>query len=132
MKIIDTYSLQRHFGTLRLDQLYELVISGMWFQKDSATTHTSVITIELLKYQFSERVVSKNGSFDWPARSCDLTPLDEIKMSSEATIKEISASWIEMCGQVIENYVQRFDRCEHAHGGHMNEVEFDEKLLFHA
>lgn len=64
--------LERYF----FQQLHELDISDMWFQQDGATSHTAGTTIELLKSQFGERVISRNGPVDWPPRSCDLTPLD--------------------------------------------------------
>ena len=48
----------------------------MWFQQDGATSHTACVTIDLLKGEFGERVISRNGSVKWPPRSCALTPLD--------------------------------------------------------
>jgi hypothetical protein len=47
-----------------------------WFQQDGATTHTARLTIDLLNQMFPGRLVSKNGDFDWPPRSPDLTPPD--------------------------------------------------------
>ena len=32
--------------------------------------------INLLETKLGERVISRNGPVGWPARSCDLTPLD--------------------------------------------------------
>ena len=57
-------------------ELDELDINDMWFQQDGATSHTARVTIDLLEGKFCERVVSRNGSVEWPPRSCDLTPLD--------------------------------------------------------
>jgi Helix-turn-helix domain (DUF4817) len=51
-------------------------LEDMWFQQDGATCHTARATIDLLKEKFDERVISRNGPVNWPARSCDLTPLD--------------------------------------------------------
>ncbi|GFY78708.1 putative DD41D transposase [Trichonephila inaurata madagascariensis] len=122
-------------------ELEYLGLDSMWFQQDGATSHTAHVTIDLLKNKFDERVISRNGPVDWPSRSCDLTPLDfflwgyvksfgyankpttleELKANIEREIAAVSA---EMCGRVMENWVQRIDRCKRARGGHMSEVEF--------
>ena len=122
-------------------QLDDMDLDNMWFQQDGATCHTAHVTIDLLKSKFDERVISRNGPVDWPPRSCDLTPLDFflwgyikslVYANKPSTIeelranihREIAAVPAEMCGRVIENWVQRIDRCKRARGGHMNEVEF--------
>lgn len=122
-------------------QLQGMNLGDMWFQQDGATSHTAHVTIDLLKQTFGERLISRNGPVDWPPRSCDLTPLDfflwgyvkslvyankpttlqELRDNIEREIAAVSA---ETCGRVIENWVQRIDRCKRARGGHMNEVEF--------
>ena len=43
----------------------------MWFQQDGATCHTAVATIDLLKSKFGDKLISRNGPVNWPARSCD-------------------------------------------------------------
>ena len=48
----------------------------IWFQQDGATCHTATVTIELLKSKFADKLISKIGPVNWPARSCGLTPLD--------------------------------------------------------
>ncbi|GFX97168.1 uncharacterized protein TNCV_556581 [Trichonephila clavipes] len=47
-----------------------------WFQQDGATCRTALATIDLLKYTFGDRLISRFGPVNWPPRSCDLTPLD--------------------------------------------------------
>ena len=42
-------------------ELDELGINDMWFQQDGATSHTTRVTIDLLKGKFGERVISRNG-----------------------------------------------------------------------
>ncbi|GFY58481.1 putative DD41D transposase [Trichonephila inaurata madagascariensis] len=49
------------------------------------------------------------------------TTLEELKANIEREIAAVSA---EMCGRVMENWVQRIDRCKRARCGHMSEVEF--------
>ncbi|GFV54075.1 transposable element Tc3 transposase [Trichonephila clavipes] len=51
-------------------------VQELWFQQDGATCHTARATIDLLKYTFGDRLISRFGPVNWPPRSCDLTPLD--------------------------------------------------------
>ena len=51
-------------------------VDGVYFQQDSATCQTTGETIGLLREKFPGRVISRNGDYNWPPRSCDLTPLD--------------------------------------------------------
>ncbi|GFT20119.1 DUF4817 domain-containing protein [Trichonephila clavipes] len=51
-------------------------VQELWFQQDGATCHTDRATIDLLKYTFGDRLISRFGPVNWPPRSCDLTPLD--------------------------------------------------------
>ena len=109
-------------------ELDELDINDMWFQQDGATSHTARVTIDLLKGKFGERVTSRNGPVEWPPLSCDLTPLDfflwgHIKSlvhdNKPATLdglkdniqRKIANVMVEMCARVVENWVQRIDRC---------------------
>jgi hypothetical protein len=55
-------------------QLDGIVMKDMWFQHDGATFHTAHETTELLRENFPDRVISRNGDQNWPPRSCDLTP----------------------------------------------------------
>ena len=110
-------------------ELDELVINDMWFQQDGANSHTARVNIDLLKGKFSERVISRNGPVEWSPRSCDLTPLDfflwghiksQVYASKPATWnnlkdniqREIANVPVEMCARVVENWVQRIDRCK--------------------
>ena len=60
-------------------ELDELDINDMWFQQDGATSYIVRVTIDLLKGKFGVGVISKNGPVEWPPRSCDLTPLDNLR-----------------------------------------------------
>ncbi|GFT13004.1 uncharacterized protein TNCV_431271 [Trichonephila clavipes] len=51
-------------------------VQELWFQQDGATCHTARATIDLLKYTFGDRLISRFGPVNWPPRSCELTPLD--------------------------------------------------------
>ena len=51
-------------------------LDNYWFQQDGATCHTAAATTKLLREMFPGRLISKNGDYDWPPRSPDLTPPD--------------------------------------------------------
>ena len=122
-------------------ELDELDINDMLLQQDGSTSYPARVTIDLLKGKFSKRVISRNGTVEWPPRSCDLTPLDlflwgHIKSlvyaNKPATLddledniqRDIANVTVEMCDRVVENWVQRIDRCKRARGGHMTDIEF--------
>ncbi|QQP51277.1 Transposable element Tc3 transposase, partial [Caligus rogercresseyi] len=65
-----------HDTRLFLPQLAELNLVNMWFHQDGATCHTARETMNMLKDEFGEQLISRNGPVSWPPRSCDLTPLD--------------------------------------------------------
>ena len=122
-------------------EMDEIDINDLWFEQDVATSHTGRVTIDLLKGKFGERVISRNGPVARPPRSCDLTPLDfflwgHIKSlvyaNKSETLddlkdniqREISKVPVEMCARVVENWVQKIDRCKRARGGHITDIEF--------
>ena len=51
-------------------------VDDIYFQQDGATCHTNGETMAPLRGKFPGRVISRNGDFNWPPRSCDLAPLD--------------------------------------------------------
>ena len=57
-------------------ELKDMDVDDVCLQQDGATCHTSGETIGLLPEKFPGRVISRNGDYNWPPRSCDLTPLD--------------------------------------------------------
>ena len=57
-------------------ELEDMNVDDVYLQQDGATWHTSGETIGLLCEKFPGRVISRNGDYNWPPRSCDLTPLD--------------------------------------------------------
>ena len=122
-------------------ELDEHDIEDMWFQQNGATSHTARVTIDVLKSKFGERVISRNNPVEWPPRSCDLTPLNfflwgyikslvyATKSATSDDLKdniqrEIANVPVEMCVRVVENWVQRIDRCKRALSGLMAEIEF--------
>ena len=51
-------------------------IGNIWFQKNGATCHTAEATLDVLRPDFEDRIISRRADVVWPTRSCDLTPLD--------------------------------------------------------
>ena len=51
-------------------------IGNIWFQQDGATCHTAQAKLDVLRSLFEDRIISRRADVVWPARSCDLTPLD--------------------------------------------------------
>lgn len=122
-------------------QINGMDLGNMWFQQDGATCHTARDTISLLKGKFNEKIISRNGPVNWPARSCDLTPLDyflwgylksqvyankpttleALRVNIETAIANIRA---DLCEKVMENWVQRIHSCKRFRGGHLNDVVF--------
>lgn len=67
-----------------------------WYQHDGAPVHNTREVGEILNRIFEDRWIATNGSFEWPPRSPDLTPMDfyvwgrikSMVYSSEPTTKE--------------------------------------------
>lgn len=121
--------------------LDDLDLEQLWFQQDGATCHTSRETIDLLRTKFRNRIISRFGDIHWPARSCDLSPLDyflwgnvkdrcysndprtinALKENIRQAIREIEPQTID---NVLQNWVKRMDYCQASRGGHLNEIVF--------
>ena len=57
-------------------ELEDIDMDDVYFQQDGATCQSRAGTIGLLRKMFSGQVISQNGDYNWPLRSCDLTLLD--------------------------------------------------------
>lgn len=111
------------------------------FQQDGAPAHTTRANIALLTQKLGDRVISRNGPVNWPARSCDLTPLDyflwgylksKVYANKPATIQalknniiaEINTIQAAICEKVIENFDHRIDVCKSSRGEHLGDIIF--------
>ncbi|GFW65739.1 putative DD41D transposase [Trichonephila clavipes] len=116
-------------------------VQELCFQQDGATCHTSRATIDLLKDTFGDRLISRFGPVNWPARSCHLTPLDYFLWSYvkslvyadkpqtldhlEDNIRGIIADIrLQMLEKVIENWTSRLDYIRASRGSPMREIIF--------
>lgn len=78
---------------------------------------------------------------NWPARSCDLTPLDfflwgyvksqvyknnpqSIPKLKDEIIRVIGDIEPQLCQRVIENFNKRVDICRSSRGGHLADIVF--------
>ena len=57
------------------DQLL-MELSDHYFQQDSAPCYTSLTSMDWLKSNFPERLISRKSDVPWPANYPDLNPLD--------------------------------------------------------
>ncbi|GFT28512.1 DUF4817 domain-containing protein [Trichonephila clavipes] len=98
-------------------------------------------TIDLLKYTFDDRLISRFGPVNWPPRSCDLTPLDyflwgyvkslvyadkpqtldHLEDNIRRVIADIRPQMLE---KVIENWTSRLDYIRASRGSPMPEIIF--------
>ena len=121
--------------------LEEEDIGNIWFQQDGAPCHTAHVSIDLLRTVFEDRIISRNANVIWPARSCDLTPLDyylwgavkdkcyankpatidALKNNIRIAIEDIMPHTIE---NVLKNWTDRMGYVKASRGGHMNEIVF--------
>ena len=51
-------------------------IGSIWLQQDGANCHTAEATLDVLRFVFEDRIISRRADVVWPLLSCDLTPLD--------------------------------------------------------
>ncbi|GFS85625.1 DUF4817 domain-containing protein [Trichonephila clavipes] len=116
-------------------------VQELWFQQDGATCHTARATINLLKDTFGDHLISRFGPVNWPARSCDLTPLDyflwgyvkslvyadkpqtldHLEDNIRRVIADIRSQMLE---KVMENWTSRLDYIRASRGSHMPEIIF--------
>ncbi|GFX26363.1 uncharacterized protein TNCV_949611 [Trichonephila clavipes] len=116
-------------------------VQELWFQRDGATCHTALATIDLLKDTFGDRLISRFGPMNWPPRSCDLTPLDyflwgyvkslvyadkpqtldHLEDNIRRVIADIRPHMVE---KVIKNWMSRLDYIRASRGSHVPEIIF--------
>ena len=57
-------------------KIEERNIGNIWLQRDGGTRHTAEATLCVLRPVFEESIFSRRADVVWPARSCNMTPLD--------------------------------------------------------
>ncbi|KAK9891522.1 hypothetical protein WA026_014759 [Henosepilachna vigintioctopunctata] len=139
-----TINGERYRATLRnffSSQLAELNLVDMWFHQNGPTCHTARETMDMLKDKFGEQLISRNGSVNWPPRSCDLTPLDyflwgyvkslvyvdkpnTIEALQDNITRVIRGIQTEILGKVTQNWTFRMDHLIRSREQHLHEVIF--------
>ncbi|KZC03944.1 hypothetical protein WN55_00124 [Dufourea novaeangliae] len=106
----------------------EIVRKCTLFGRNKTPCRTAIANLikkfQLFGHVFPKGVISRNGDFNWPPRSCDLTPLDfflwgyvkdkiysnapatiqALKDNIGAVIREIQP---DLCESVMKNYLKR-------------------------
>ena len=94
-------------------------VNAMWFQQDSTTRHTAKKTIDLLKEQFKDSIISRNGPVNWPPRSCDLTSLDcfmwgylksKVYADKPSTIDQLKVNIILAIDEIISEFLENMTK----------------------
>ncbi|GFU35287.1 putative transposable element [Trichonephila clavipes] len=128
-------------NTFFIPELNNHDVQELWFQQDGATCHTARAAIDLLKYTFGDRLISRFGPVNWPPRSCDLTPLDyflwgyvkslvyadkpQTLEHLENNIRRVMADIRpQMLEKFIENWTSRLDYIRASRGSHMPVIIF--------
>ncbi|GFW84995.1 DUF4817 domain-containing protein [Trichonephila clavipes] len=112
------------------------IIGPYFFKNDEA-----LVTIDLLKDTFGDRLISRFGPVNWPTRSCDLPPLDYFLWGCvksmmyadkpqtldhlEDNIRRVIADIRpQMLEKFIENWTSRLDYIRGSRGSPMPEILF--------
>lgn len=115
------------------------IMEEQWFQQDGATPHVANDTLELLKKEFAERVISRKTDCIWAPHSPDLNPCDfflwgHVKSKIYANAHEnlaqlrgeirrvIRRVTPDMCAHTIQHFQQRVRLCLQRDGGHFEQL----------
>lgn len=110
-----------------------------WFMQDGAPPHTARETLQLLQELFGHRVISKGSETEWAPHSPDLNPLDfwfwgackdnvyrnkrssleELRLSVEQYVREVSADTAERVGA---SFLERVQMCLQRKGAHFEHM----------
>ena len=104
-------------------------IGNIWFQQDSATSHTAEAIFDVLRPVFEDRINSHRADVIWPPRSCDLTQcyadkpetIDALKDNIREAIGQIQLHTID---NVLQHWTDRVSYCMASRGSHLNEIIF--------
>ena len=104
-------------------------VDDVYFEQDGAMCHTVCESTGFLREKFQDRVISRNGDYNSPSGSCDLTPLDfflsgyvkdKVYADASQSIQELRENKIravidaiepQMCENVMENFINRAWPC---------------------
>ena len=123
-----------------LPKIQNIGVADLWFQQDSAKYHTADKTIDLLKENFHEQIISRNGPMNWPPRSCDLRPLgyflwgyvkSVVYVDKPQSINSLEANITRVINgipadmlRILENWTHRMDHVKASCRQHLNKIIF--------
>ena len=98
-------------------------------------------TVDVLCPAFEDRIISRRADDVWPARTCDVTPLNyylwgalkdkcfadkpkTIDTSKDSIREAISEIQLYTIDNVLKNWIDRVDYCMSSPGNHLNEIIF--------
>ena len=116
-------------------------IGNIWFQQDGAMCDTAEATLDVLRPDFEDRIISRRADVVWPLRRYDLTLLDyylwgavkdmcyvdkqeaidALKDNIREGIGEIQLHTID---NVLKNWTDRVGHCMASRGSQLNEIIF--------
>lgn len=129
--------LQEYF----FHEVEDMNTENIWFQQDGATAHTARETMDMLRMNFPQRVISRFDDVPWPPRSIDLSPLDiflwgylkgKVYIDKPNTLQELKLKIIqeinriipEMLSAVMNSVIKRVRLCFTNNGNHLNNIIF--------
>ena len=111
------------------------------FSKKKGPIIDVAVNAQVLRDRFPDKLISRFGDIEWPARSPDLSPLDfflwgylkgkvyrgkpkTLNELKDAIRAEISLIGPDMTKKVMENMLKRADFCIASGGRHMKSIIF--------
>ena len=110
-------------------------------QQDGATAHTAKQSVDVLRREFPNRLISRFGDVNWPSRSPDLTPpnfflwgylknrvyrnnttsLKDLKNKITVKIQDINVATLRA---VMQAMLTKMQECLEAEGAHLKSFIF--------
>lgn len=106
------------------------------FMQDGATPHTANLSLDFLKANFGDRIISRKCDWFWPPRSPDLTPCDfwfwgylkrkvyskklaNLSELKDAINEEVEAISVEMLHNTVYSIPHRLNKLREINGQHI-------------
>jgi hypothetical protein len=116
-------------------------LQNHWMQQDGATAHTARPSMDVLRREFPNRLISRFGDVNWPSRSPDLSPpdfflwgylknrvyrnsptsLQDLKNKITSEIQDINVATLRA---VMQAMLKKMQECLEAEGAHLKSSIF--------
>ena len=121
--------------------LHGIDVNDIWFQQDGGTFHTAEATLDVLRPDFKDRIISRRANVIWPPRSCKFTSLnyylwcavkDKCYADKPETIDSLKDNIREAIGEiqlhtidnVLKNCTNLVGYCMASRGSNLNQIIF--------